>query len=71
MIFTQTFNVPADRRVTLEIPREIPTEQVILTITPKTAVQEQKKERIPGCVKGQVWMADDFDAPLEDFKDYM
>ena len=24
-----------------------------------------------GCAKGQIWMADDFDAPLEDFKDYM
>ncbi|GHT00293.1 hypothetical protein FACS1894139_05410 [Planctomycetales bacterium] len=24
-----------------------------------------------GCLKGQVWMADDFDAPLDDFKEYM
>ena len=24
-----------------------------------------------GCMKGKVWMADDFNAPLEDFKDYM
>ncbi len=24
-----------------------------------------------GAWKGQVWMADDFDAPLDDFKDYM
>jgi len=24
-----------------------------------------------GCLKGQILMADDFDAPLEDFKDYM
>jgi len=24
-----------------------------------------------GCMKGKMWMADDFDAPLEDFKDYM
>jgi hypothetical protein len=26
--------------------------------------------RVPGSARGQVWMADDFDAPLEDFKDY-
>ena len=25
----------------------------------------------PGCMKGKIWMADDFDAPLEDFKEYM
>jgi prevent-host-death family protein len=24
----------------------------------------------PGSAKGQIWMADDFDAPLEDFKEY-
>lgn len=26
--------------------------------------------REPGSARGQVWMAPDFDAPLEDFKDY-
>jgi len=25
----------------------------------------------PGCMKGKIWMADDFDAPLEDFAEYM
>ena len=25
----------------------------------------------PGCMQGKIWMADDFDAPLEDFKEYM
>lgn len=29
------------------------------------------KERVLGCLKGQIWMSDDFDEPLEDFKDYM
>jgi hypothetical protein len=24
-----------------------------------------------GCLKGQIWMADAFDAPLEEFKEYM
>ena len=24
-----------------------------------------------GCMKGKMWMADDFDAPLEDFREYM
>jgi antitoxin (DNA-binding transcriptional repressor) of toxin-antitoxin stability system len=25
----------------------------------------------PGSAKGQIWMSDDFDAPLEDFEEYM
>jgi DNA-damage-inducible protein J len=25
----------------------------------------------PGCMKGQIQMSDDFDAPLDDFKEYM
>lgn len=24
-----------------------------------------------GCMKGKIWMSDDFDEPLEDFKEYM
>jgi len=24
-----------------------------------------------GCMKGKIWMAEDFDAPLDDFKEYM
>jgi hypothetical protein len=24
-----------------------------------------------GCLEGQIWMADDFDAPLDCFKEYM
>jgi len=32
---------------------------------------EAPKERVFGCSKGRYRMADDFDAPLEDFKDYM
>jgi hypothetical protein len=45
------------------------------------AKAENKKEREPskkegrgsvaGTLKGKVWMSDDFDEPLEDFKDYM
>ena len=34
MSITQTVNVPADRRLTIEIPREVPEGPVILTFTP-------------------------------------
>ena len=31
----------------------------------------EHKNRESGQLKGKVWMSPDFDAPLEDFKDYM
>lgn len=33
----------------------------------------QATSKLPriGAFKGEVWMSDDFDAPLEDFKEYM
>ena len=71
MSITQTVFVPENRRLFVEVPPEVPSGQVILTFTPQPEVQVQKKDRVPGCVKGQVWMAEDFNAPLEDFKDYM
>lgn len=30
-----------------------------------------KRDRQPGSAKGSVWMSDDFDEPLEEFKEYM
>ena len=71
MVVEQIIDVPASRRITLEVPREIPAGPVIVTFTPQKAEPEPKKEREFGCLKGQIWMAEDFDAPLEEFKDYM
>lgn len=28
-------------------------------------------KRVAGMAKGEIWMADDFDAPLDDFQEYM
>lgn len=37
-----------------------------------TATEPKRKPRQPGTLRGSVlYMAPDFDAPLEDFKDYM
>ena len=30
-----------------------------------------KQSRQPGTAKGMIWMSDDFDEPLEEFKEYM
>ena len=35
------------------------------------AKEPEKKSRPIGLMRGEIWMADDFDAPLEDFKNYM
>jgi hypothetical protein len=32
----------------------------------KMTMQETK-----GCLSGKIWMSDDFDEPLDDFKEYM
>jgi hypothetical protein len=35
----------------------------------------EQKEILPeggfGCLKGKIWMSEDFDEPLDDFKDYI
>jgi hypothetical protein len=69
MSVTQTVEIPASHRLVIDVPREVPEGRAVLTFTP--AETEQIKERGFGCAKGQFWMANDFDAPLEDFKDYM
>jgi len=32
---------------------------------------KQPRSEIIGCLKGKVWMADDFNAPIEELKEYM
>ena len=71
MNIRQTVDIPPSRRLTIEVPREVPTGPVILTFTATSEASKQKKTPVFGCAKGQFRMADDFDAPLEDFKDYM
>jgi len=53
-------------------------EEVILLNGDRPAIKlmplipiESIKDRIPGSAKGLIWMSDDFDEPLEEFKEYM
>ena len=70
MTITQTVDIPVNSRsITIEVPREIPGGKTIIAFTP--AGTETKKVPVFGCAKGQFKIAEDFDAPLEDFKDYM
>lgn len=43
-------------------------DQPVVKLTPVSPV---KRRRQPGSAKGLVTISDDFDDPLEDFKDYM
>ena len=38
MTITQTVEIPADRRITLEVPREIPAGRTIIAFTPASEV---------------------------------
>ncbi|GHU49730.1 hypothetical protein FACS1894200_08680 [Spirochaetia bacterium] len=73
MSIAQSIIIPASHRLTIDVPPEVPTGPVIITFTPTETEEPQPKRRVFGCAKGKgdYWMADDFDAPLEDFKDYM
>ena len=34
-------------------------------------IKKHPRSEIIGCLKGQVWMADDFNDPIEELKEYM
>ena len=53
-------------------PQEKQALQTVLSTETASEKSEPAKERQFGTMKGLVtYMADDFDAPLDDFKDYM
>jgi hypothetical protein len=62
MNITQTVDIPANRKLTIDVPPGVPEGRVVITFTPT----EASKRRTPklGCLKGQIWMSDDFDAPM-------
>jgi hypothetical protein len=67
MIITKTIEVPENRLLTIEVPREIPAGRTTVIIE----FPLEKKTPVFGCAKGQFRMSEDFDEPLEDFNEYM
>ena len=51
MIIEQTIEVPASRRITLEIPQQIPVGPVILTFTPVDRAAAKIADDCPECAK--------------------
>jgi hypothetical protein len=70
MSVTQTVEIPANHKLIIDVPPEVPAGSVILTFTPNVVPKSGQRGGF-GCIKGDYWMADDFNAPLDDFKDYM
>ena len=70
MTIEQIIEVPPNHRVIIDVPLEVPAGRVILTFTPEIVPKSGKRGGF-GCAKGEFIMADDFDEPLEDFKNYM
>jgi hypothetical protein len=70
MTITQTVDIPASRRLTIEVPREVPTGATILAFTPATAPQSSRSWRdMQGCCKGQPGSVDEFLADCHADKD--
>ena len=38
---------------------------------PKVVSGKRPRSELWGCMEGQIWMEDDFDAPLEEMREYM
>ena len=46
--------------------------RLIITFLDETAMPSKtSRESFFGCMKGKIWMSDDFDEPLEEMKEYM
>jgi len=69
MVITQSVTIPADHRLTIDVPPEVPAGPTVISFA--SAWTNPQGTPVFGCAKGQFRMAEDFDAPLEDFKDYM
>jgi DNA-damage-inducible protein J len=38
---------------------------------PQSPLPKVRRKPMYGCAKEKIWMADDFDAPIDDFREYM
>lgn len=76
MIWKQTSTVGAGGRVEVIVPELRPGETVRVLVersneTENASIPSSAGKREMGFLKGKIWMADDFDAPLDDFSEYM
>ena len=73
-IITAILEPDADGVVHLQLPPELRSTRVKVEAKLEAAEPTTRQKAKAGLWKdlpGQFWMADDFDAPLEDFREYM
>jgi len=70
MSITQTVEIPVNHRLTIDVPPEVPAGRADIIFFPKEVPKSGERSGF-GCSKGKYRMAEDFDEPLEDLKDYM
>jgi hypothetical protein len=58
----------ANGTIQLTVPAELRSGPVRIEARMESAATKTPKF---GCLSGRIWMAPDFDAPLDEFKDYM
>ena len=51
MAITQTVTIPADHKLTIDVPREVPAGPVILTFTPAVNTAVDTMNECPECAK--------------------
>jgi len=54
-----------------DLPVTGKTAKVIVTVVEEVVEKQEKPTRTPGLMKGSFWVADDFNDPIDDLKDYM
>lgn len=62
-LYTKINSLPADLKLQV-------ADFIDFLLNKKKIETNQKKPKF-GCAKGQIYIAPDFDEPLDDFKDYM
>ncbi|MFD2573474.1 DUF2281 domain-containing protein [Spirosoma soli] len=54
-----------------DLPVKTSKAKIIVTLVEEIEEESDKPKRIPGIMKGSFWIADDFNEPIDDLKDYM
>ena len=77
----QTLQIGIVHPKAMNLLRELDSLNLITIVQPEVynkelsdksqTIDKNSKRPVFGCAKGQFWMSDDFDAPLEDFAEYM
>jgi len=73
MVITQSVTIPADHRLTIDVPPDIPAGSTIVAFAPTrgSAALGSEYTRIYFRASELHEMDNNYNAPLEDFKDYM